>query len=110
MKHLKEKDLSLDKQEVSSLGGPNGAKDVTDGCPNPTVQTTLDSHNPPCCATADDCYTCGKTCELTKCFNCPVSDNCTESADCTESYEPDCDISYDPGCVIPIPVTKDCPE
>ncbi len=109
MKKLSKEDLSLDKQEVSALGGSNGMKDATDGCTNPTVQTTLDSHGPICCDFSHN-ETCGKTCELTKCFNCPVSDNCTESADCTESYEPDCDISYDPGCVIPIPVTKDCPE
>lgn len=103
MKHLKEKDLSLDKQEVSSLGGPNGTKDVTDGCPNPTVQTTLDSHNPPCCATADDCYTCGNTCELTKCI-CPGSTNCPETdveATCVVSDTP-------PDCLTPIPETEHC--
>ncbi|MBR6489889.1 MAG: hypothetical protein IKT03_05060 [Muribaculaceae bacterium] len=98
MKHLKEKDLSLDKQEVSSLGGPNGTKDVTDGCPNPTLQTTLDSHNPPCCATADDCYTCGKTCELTKCI-------CHET-----DVEATCVVSEDPDttCLTPITEAKDC--
>ena len=99
MKHLKEKDLSLDKQEVSSLGGSNSTKDVTDGCTTPTVQTTLDSHNPPCCATADDCNTCGETCELSKCINCTETD-----------VEATCVVSNTPGCITPIPETKDCPE
>lgn len=104
MKLLKEKDLSLDKQEVSSLGGSNGMKDVTDGCPNPTVQTTLDSHNPPCCPLTDDCNTCGKTCELTKCI-CPGSTNCPET-----DVEATCVVSEDPDttCLTPITETKDC--
>lgn len=117
MKHLKEKDLSLDKQEVSALGGSNGTKGATDGCPNPTVQTTLDSHNPPCCPLTDDCNTCGETCEFSKCINCtetetcPGTKTCPQSDDCTVTNdETTCAVSVDneTGCIIPIPETKLC--
>lgn len=91
MKHLKEKDLSLDKQEVSELGGTNGTNYFTDGCTNPTEpETTLDSHEPPCCAMSDDNDTCGKTCQITYSA---VDDTCV--------------ISDEPGCITPITETKD---
>lgn len=98
MKKVTEKDLSLDKQEVSALGGSNGTKDATDICT--TVQTTLDSHEPPCCAISDDNDTCGKTCQIT------YSENCQET-----DVETTCVISDDPDttCMTPIPETKDCP-
>lgn len=100
MKKVTEKDLSLDKQEVSALGGPNGVKNATDGCTNPTVQSTLDSHELLCCYVSDDNDTCGKTCQIT------YSENCQET-----DVETTCVISDDPDttCMTPIPETKDCP-
>lgn len=90
MKHLKEKDLSLDKQEVSALGSSNGMKEVTDGC---TVQTTLDSHEELCCAISDDKDTCGDACKVTY-----------------SEVEDTCVISDDPDttCLIPTGETKIC--
>ena len=94
MKKLSKEDLSLDKQEVSVLGGSNGTKDATDICTITTVQTTLDSHGPICCDFSHN-ETCGKTCELSKCICSVMDDTC-------DSYVPD--------CLIPLPETKDCPE
>lgn len=99
MKKLSKEDLSLDKQEVSALGGSNGTKDATDICTITTVQTTLDSHNPPCCYVSDDNDTCGKTCQIT------YSENCTET-----DVETTCVVSETPDCLIPLPETKGCPE
>jgi len=122
MKKLSKEDLSLDKQEVSSLGGPNGMNYATDGSPNPTVQTTLDSHGPICCDFSHN-ETCGKTCELSKCFNCPGSgdcpvsetcpgtETCPDSETCPETNdETTCAVSVDneTGCIIPIPETQHC--
>ncbi len=98
MKKVTEKDLSLDKQEVSALGGSNGMKDATDICT--TVQTTLDSHGPVCCYYSKDDKSC-ETCELSKCVNCNDSD---DEAGCAISED---DLTQ---CITPIPETKDCPE
>mgnify|MGYP006988894800 CR=1 FL=1 len=100
MKKLSKEDLSLDKQEVSALGGPNGMNNATDGSPNPTEQTTLDSHNPPCCPLTDDCNTCGETCEFSKCINCTETD---VEATCVVS------VDIETGCITPLPDTKVCP-
>lgn len=91
MKKVTEKDLSLDKQEVSTLGGSNGTKDATDICT--TVQTTLDSHEPPCCAISDDNDTCGDACKITY-----------------SEVEDTCVISDDPDttCHTPLPETRIC--
>ncbi len=103
MKKVTEKDLSLDKQEVSALGGSNGTKDATDICTNPTVQTTLDSHNPPCCDITDE-LTCGMTCELSKCIDCPKTTDCPESDDKTGCVISEGNVT---GCITPIPESKD---
>lgn len=108
MKKISEKDLSLNKQEVSALGGSKGTKDATDICT--TVQTTLDSHGPICCYFSKDDETC-RTCELSNCINCPGSETCPESDDCTiTNDETTCAVSVDnvPGCIIPIPETQHC--
>lgn len=108
MKKISEKDLSLNKQEVSALGGSKGTKDATDICT--TVQTTLDSHGPICCYFSKDDETC-RTCELSKCINCTGIENCIESDDCTVTNdETTCAVSEDPDttCLTPITETKDC--
>ena len=104
MKKISKEDLSLDKQEVSALGGSNGTKDATDICTITTVQTTLDSHGEICCDYSKDDKSC-ESCELTKCI-CPGSTNCPET-----DIEATCVISDDPDttCMTPIPETKDCP-
>lgn len=123
MKKVTEKDLSLDKQEVSALSGVgNNTRAKSDYCTESGVNDNCENtDDDDCLPTHAGCHD-SNHCNLTdsafeECCDetvkncptidpkCPTLDHCPESDD-----ETDCAISDDPdtGCMTPIPETQHC--
>ena len=94
MKHLKEKDLSLDKQVVSNLTGGSDTKDKTDNEIICASQVCTDSHYEICCAVSLE-DTCPEQCPQVKTVDiCPYSidtlcDDCSNIPGCLEPHTED---------------------
>ncbi len=97
MKHLKEKDLSLDKQVVSDLTGGSDTKDETNNELICGSKVCTDSNFEICCAISEE-DTCPEKCPVVK-----TVDVCIATRDTL------CDHCSDvPDCLTPIPETKGC--
>jgi hypothetical protein len=92
MKHLKEKDLSLDKQVVSTLTGGSDTKDETNNELICGSKVCTDSNFEICCAVSIE-DTCPEQCPVVFSVDiCPYSkdtvcDTCTNFPDCTTPVE-----------------------
>lgn len=108
MKHLKEKDLSLDKQEVSNLTGGSDTKDKTDNELICASKVCTDSHFEICCAVSVE-DTCPEQCPVVHTVDiCPVTGNYNTCA-CPETDKSICvDCSDTPDCLHPITETEHC--
>ena len=106
MKHLKEKDLSLDKQVVSNLGGSD-TNDKTDNELICASKVCTDSHFEICCAVSIE-DTCPEKCPLVQSKDfCPATVD-YNTCPCQETDESHCDACSDvQGCMIPLE-TVDC--
>ena len=98
MKKISEKDLSLDKQEVSNLSGNTETRDLTNNEIICASKVCTESHYEICCDyTQNNCLSVDP--------KCPTLDNCPESDD-----ETGCAISENnlTECITPIPETQHC--
>ena len=94
MKHLKEKELSLDKQVVSELSGNDTTVKTNEVVCATKVCT--DSHFEICCA-------------ATKEENCIASEACVSVNDCPVTVDSFCDdCTQEDTCITPITETDDC--
>lgn len=120
MKKITEKDLSLDKQVVSTLSGVgNNIKNESDYCTESGVDDNCNNTNDDdCLATHAGCHDsilCNLTnsafeicCDATN-KNCPPAVTMHNTCVCPATGDTMCDdCSIIPGCLTPIPETQHC--